>query len=408
MRIPTVTDGEAPASMGRAGRFAIFAVVFFAFVDNFALLPVTGPYAEALGAGPIGIAVAVAAYSITNLVFDVIGGALVDRFGRRRTLVWSLAISPIALALYAAADSLDTLVAFRVLHGAAGGMVTAAVFTVVGDIAPVGQRGRYIGRAGALIGLAAIVGPAFGGEASARATSPEGFHLVFFAVAALLAVGLALTLGFVRETRAEVVVPAPGRMGAWRELLANPMLRATYLGTTAYTFAVGTLAAFFAVDLQDAGYDRRVSGSLLALFGLIAVLVMLWRRVAASVDERGPIPATVIGLGCLAVSGVLLTLPITLATATAAMVVYGVGYGFVFPAVGGAVTVAAPAAERGRAYGLFNVAFDLGISIGPIVGGFAAADLGIGAYVPAVLVCGVAIALLLRMRASAVPPSSRP
>lgn len=407
MRIPTVSDGDAPAVMGRAGRIAIFAVVFFAFLDNFALLPVTGPYAEALGAGPIGIAVAVAAYSLTNLAFDLIGGALVDRFGRRRTLVWSLAISPIALALYAAADSLGTLVALRVLHGAAGGMVTAAVFTVVGDIAPVGERGRYVGRAGALIGLAAIVGPAFGGEASARATGPDGFHTVFFVVAALLSVGLALTLGFVRETRAAVVVPDAGRPSAWRDLLANPMLRATYLGTIAYTFAVGTLAAFFAVDLQDAGYDRRVSGLLLALFGLIAVLVMLWRRAARSVDERGPVPATVLGLGCLAVSGVLLTLPISLATAAAAMVVYGIGYGFVFPAVGGAVTLAAPAGERGRAYGLFNVAFDLGISIGPLAGGFAAADLGVGAYVPAVLVCVAAIALLLRMRPGTRPTTSR-
>ncbi|MFM8999790.1 MAG: MFS transporter [Actinomycetota bacterium] len=407
MRIPTVSDGDAPAVMGRAGRIAIFAVVFFAFLDNFALLPVTGPYAEALGAGPIGIAVAVAAYSLTNLAFDLIGGALVDRFGRRRTLVWSLAISPIALALYAAADSLGTLVALRVLHGAAGGMVTAAVFTVVGDIAPVGERGRYVGRAGALIGLAAIVGPAFGGEASARATGPDGFHTVFFVVAALLSVGLALTLGFVRETRAAVVVPDAGRPSAWRDLLANPMLRATYLGTIAYTFAVGTLAAFFAVDLQDAGYDRRVSGLLLALFGLIAVLVMLWRRAARSVDERGPVPATMLGLGCLAVSGVLLTLPISLATAAAAMVVYGIGYGFVFPAVGGAVTLAAPAGERGRAYGLFNVAFDLGISIGPLAGGFAAADLGVGAYVPAVLVCVAAIALLLRMRPGTRPTTSR-
>lgn len=389
--------------MGRAGRIAIFSVVFLAFLDNFALLPVVGPYARSLGAGSIGIAVAVAAYSITNLVFDVVGGALVDRFGRRRTLVWSLAISPIALALYATAGSLGSLVVLRIVHGAAGGMVTAAVFTVVGDIAPVGERGRYVGRAGALIGLAAIVGPAFGGEASARATGPEGFHMVFYAVAAMLAIGLVMTLGFLRETRSGVSVPAPGAPSAWRDLLMNPMLRATYLGTIAYTFAVGTLAAFFSVDLEDAGYDRRVSGSLLALFGLIAVIVMLWRRAARSVDERGPVPATVIGLACLAGSSALLLLPVTMTTAAASMVIYGVGYGFVFPAVGGAVTVAAPPSERGRAYGLFNVAFDLGISIGPLAGGFAAADLGISAYIPAIFVCLTAIALLLRMRRTTGP-----
>ncbi|MFM7719189.1 MAG: MFS transporter [Actinomycetota bacterium] len=371
--------------------------MFLAFVDNFALLPVTGPYAEALGAGPIGIAVAVAAYSITNLVFDVVGGALVDRYGRRRTLVWSLAVSPIAVALYAFADSVPSLVALRVLHGAAGGMVTAAVFTVVGDVAPVGQRGRAIGRAGALIGLAAVLGPAFGGEASAHATGPEGFHPVFWTIAALLVVGLGLTLGLIRETRSEVAIPAPGAPGAWRDLLARPMLRAAYLGTFAYTFAVGTVAAFFAVDLEAAGFSRATSGGLLSLFGVIAVVVMLLRRVAGSVDERGPVPATVVGLSCLAASGALLMLTPSILIATVAMVVYGVGYGFVFPAVGGAVTVAAPVAERGRAYGLFNVAFDLGISVGPIVGGFAVVWVGASPSLPAVVVCLAAVALLPRI-----------
>ena len=398
MRIP-VSQGEpgAAAPIGRAGRIAVFAVVFFAFVDNFALLPVTGPYAEALGAGPLGIAVAVAAYSITNLLFDLVGGSLVDRFGRRRTLVWSLAISPVAIALYASATSLPSLVLLRVVHGAAGGMVTAAIFTVIGDIAPVGERGRYVGRAGALIGLAAIVGPAFGGEASAHATGPEGFHVVFRTIAVLLAVGLALTLGFVRETRASVVVPDPGAPDTWRDLLRRPMLRATYVGTVAYTFAVGTVAAFFAVDLEAAGYGREVSGPLLGLFGLVAVVVMLLRRAARSVDDRGPVPMTVVGLACLATSGLLLTLPVTLAGATAAMVVYGVGYGAVFPAVGGAVTIAAPIEERGRAYGLFNVAFDLGISVGPLAGGAVVAAFGASPYLPAIVVCVAAIALLPRI-----------
>ncbi|MFM8943687.1 MAG: MFS transporter [Actinomycetota bacterium] len=402
MRIP-VNEGDpgSAAPLGRAGRSAVFAVVFLAFIDNFALLPVTGPYAEALGAGPLGIAIAVAAYSLTNLAFDIVGGSLVDRFGRRRTLVWSLAISPIAIALYASATSLTSLVLLRIVHGAAGGMVTAAVFTVVGDIAPVGERGRYVGRAGALIGLAAIVGPAFGGEASAHAVGPEGFHVVFRTIAILLAVGLALTLGFIRETGASVAVPDPGAPGAWRDLLGRPMLRAAYLGTAAYTFAVGTVATFFAVDLDAAGYGRAVSGPLLGLFGLIAVVVMLLGRVARSVDARGPVPMASVGLACLAASGLLLMLPVSMTTATVAMVVYGVGYGAVFPAVGGAITVAAPAGERGRAYGLFNVAFDLGISIGPLAGGFAADRLGASPYLPAVLVCVAAIAVLRSMRTAA-------
>lgn len=396
MPAATSTDEPSPVVAGRAGRIAVFSIVFLAFIDNFALLPVVGPYARSLGAGPLGIGVAVAAYSLTNLVFDVVGGSLVDRFGRRRTLAWSLAISPVALAAYTLATSTEMLIALRVVHGAAGGMVTAAVFTVVGDIAPVGQRGRYVGRAGALIGIAAVVGPAFGGAAS----TGDRYATVFLTVAALLVVGLLLTVRLVPETLARVATPSAGDPGRWRALVARPMLQASYLGTFAYTFAVGTVAAFFAVDLEDAGYGRATSGGLLAVFGLVAVLVMLSRR-SRAVDERGPVPPTVTGLCFLIGSTALLSLPVSIVGATAAMVLYGLGYGFVFPAVGGAVTLATQPEERGRAYGLFNVAFDLGIGVGPIVGGAVLGATGSAAYAPATVVCALAAGVLIARRGRA-------
>jgi MFS family permease len=66
-----------------------------------------------------------------------------------------------------------------------------------------------------------------------------------------------------------------------------------------------------------------------------------------------------------------------------ASAVFGAGYGIVFPAVTGAISLAATTRTRGRAFGLFNVAFSVGLALGPpIVGGlvagadrFAGADL---------------------------------
>jgi MFS family permease len=52
-----------------------------------------------------------------------------------------------------------------------------------------------------------------------------------------------------------------------------------------------------------------------------------------------------------------------------AMILYGVGYGLIFPAAAGAVAMATEPGERGRASGAFNLSFDLGISAGPILGG---------------------------------------
>ena len=77
------------APLTRRSRTAIYVAVFLAFIDNFALLPVIGPRAQELGGTPFLVGIAIAAYSLANLAFDPIGGALADRLGRRRVVAVS-------------------------------------------------------------------------------------------------------------------------------------------------------------------------------------------------------------------------------------------------------------------------------------------------------------------------------
>ena len=63
-------------------RVAIYSAVFLAFLDNFVLLPVIAPRAAELGGGSVAVGLAIAAYSFANLIFNLLGGFLADRFGR--------------------------------------------------------------------------------------------------------------------------------------------------------------------------------------------------------------------------------------------------------------------------------------------------------------------------------------
>ena len=90
----------------RRGRVAVYVAVLLAFLDNFALLPLIAPRAQELGADAFGVGVAVAAYSLTNLVLNLLGGTLTDRFGRRIVLLVSLAGSPLCLVLYGLSTTL--------------------------------------------------------------------------------------------------------------------------------------------------------------------------------------------------------------------------------------------------------------------------------------------------------------
>jgi DHA1 family multidrug resistance protein-like MFS transporter len=368
----------AASALSQRSRVAIYLAIFLAFIDNFALLPVIGPRAEELGGTPLLVGIAIAAYSLANLAFDPIGGIIADRIGRRRVVVVALIISPIAIAIYAFADSLPLFLMARVIHGASGGVLSAALFALLGDAAPVGERGRTLGRAGALIGVAAVLGPA----SAALVSNLFGVNAVFLGVAGVIAIGLALVLPLLPETL--IVTPATRRtIGVWHRILGEPRVRVALLAIFGLEAAVGSVTGFIKDGLiqraLDEGrtyeaalrYAAGASGGLFTIFGIIAIALML-SRISTRVDKRGPFGISLVGLAALVGALALLALSPTLTIDLVAMVLYGIGYGLIFPAAAGAIAIASAPEERGRANGAFNTAFDLGISAGPILGGLVA------------------------------------
>jgi MFS family permease len=361
--------------LSRRSRSAIYIAVFLTFIDNFALLPVIGPRAQELGGTPFLVGIAIAAYSLANLAFNLIGGALADRLGRRRVVVAALVISPLAIGVYALADSLPLFLTARVVHGASGGVLAAALFALLGDVAAPGERGKTLGRAGALIGVAAVVGPA----GAALVANAAGINAVFLGLALLIAGGLLAVLPLLPET----FTPSVARIrtpGAWRRILGNRTMRVALVAIFGLEAAVGSITGFIKDGLFQRAlemgrdtegalrYATSVSGGLFSIFGLVAIAIML-SRFAQRVDKRGPFGISLVGLGAILVALILLAVSPRLEVDLVAMILYGVGYGLIFPAAAGAVAMATEPGERGRASGAFNLSFDLGISAGPILGG---------------------------------------
>lgn len=388
----------------RRARLAAYAAVFLAFFDNFALLPLIAPRAEELGANALGVGVAVAAYSLTNLFLNLLGGSLADRVGRRLVLLVSLAVSPICIAIYGLADSLPVFLAARAVHGAFGGFLTASLFALLADLAPEGERGKTIGRAGALIGAAAVIGPAAAGFAARELGSGP----VFLAVAAIVAVGLIVVRGAIPET-----LPPPARSGApgtWRRLLADPRLRVAFLAIFALEAGVGVVTGFLKDGIVErqmaAGMDAEralryatgAQGGLFSIFALVAVILML-SPIARRVDRRGAFGLSLAGLAFLAASTGIMAVGGALVADSVAMILYGVGFGLLFPAAAGMVGIAAPAPERGRAYGIFNFSFDAGLAAGPLLAGaLAVSTLGVEPFITATILI-VLVAVLIPLAA---------
>lgn len=354
-----------------------YILTFIAFVDTFALLPTMGPYATALGATGLGIGLAIGAYSVTDIIFNVVGGTMIDRAGRRRFALMGFGIITVAMILYPLVNSVGALIGVRLLHGVGGGILIPAVYTLIGDLSRSGARGRAMGRVGALIGTVAVIGPGVAGATRARA----GFDAVFFGLAAVMLIGFLITFTRVKET-----LGTPQREEARKvsttSLLKIRNLRIACFSVFGFTVGFGSLSAFLPSQLEAMGYSPALSGGLFTALALVAVILML-TRLSAKVDMLGPRKPVLVGLPPILASLIILGVSDRLSMIGLAMILFGVGFGIVYPAVSGATAAAASTPGRGRAFGIFSVFYSMGFVIGPPLAGFLEDQTGLSPFLTA-------------------------
>src|SRR5690606_22282418 len=87
------------------------------------------------------------------------------------------------------AQSMPQLIFFRGVQGFGGGMVFACVFTVVGDLFPPAERGKYIGLFAGTFAVANVTGPALGG----LLTDHVGWRWCFFLSVPFILAAIVLT-----------------------------------------------------------------------------------------------------------------------------------------------------------------------------------------------------------------------
>ena len=390
--------GEARPTEPRlfTGPFIALAIADLAYFTSAGMLILVTPlFARGpLGADPVGVGIAVGAFSVTALVLRPWSGRESDRRGRRPLLIAGAILAAAAILAHTVVTDLAVLIVLRLVLGVAEALFFVAGFAMLADLAPRGREGEAL----SFNSLALYLGIAFGPLLGEILLGFGGFTLAWIGAAALAVVAALLSLRLpVTGKQADV---HPGPMVLIHRGVAWPSA-----GLFTGVAAMAGFLAFVAIYGRD---DLAMSstGQVLLVFGLIVVGC---RIAFAKLPDRVPpfrlasAALALIAVG-MATTGLFTTVPGLFAGAA----MMAVGVAFVTPAFFAAIARELDPSERGAAFGTVSIFLDLAFGGGPVLLGLIvdAADIPsaflLGALIPASGAIVTAFAALSR-RAVASP-----
>ncbi len=380
-----------------------------AFIDSNALNVVMPTLQQDLDASGAALLWIVNAYTLPLAALILVGGALGDRFGRKRVFMIGIVVFVLASFVCGVAPSVGILIGGRVVQGMGGAMMIPGSLALLSASYPDDERGRAIGTWSAFTTLTTILGPVLGGWLGNLGL----WRAVFFINIPLAVVSLyALNVG-VPESRDEeapkridllggflatcgmallsfgLIQAGEGRTAAWVVMatlatsafvlltfvwyeihVAHPMINLslfksrTFSGTNVMTlFLYGALSgALFFLPLnlvQVQGYSQDQAGYAILPFAVLLTLLSRWS--GGLMDRHGArllliVGPVIVGFGFLLYSFIDLTdgFQDYWTTFFPGAVVLGIGMGLTVAPLTTTVMGVVPSSKSGVASGINN------------------------------------------------------
>ena len=342
----------------------------------FPILPIVG---QALGIAPAMIGLILSLNRITRLGINPLTGHLVDRFGARWPLVGGLLVEGLATLCYtkglASAHAAGWFLLGRALWGVGSSLLLVGSLTAALIVSSAAERGRATALVRMALSFGVPAGLLLGGLVADLVSARAAFlSATFITLGGMIAAYFIAPRkrGAAAEQRHHA--PPPAGAAVLRDLLRSGPLWIIWLFNFIVFFSVqGVILSALVLIVRDRHLmlpALNAEGSAGMLMGVMLGTSAIVSWIAGrSIDERGNrarilLPAAA-GLAC---GFAVLALAHTLLPAALALGVIGIGLGGIsVPLIVVMGELISP--ERyGRAIGIYQVAGDIGGSLGPITG----------------------------------------
>ena len=348
-------------------------IVVTLFVDSIGstlLFPFFALYiTQKFGVGMTQAGVLLGMSSLFGLVGSMLGGALTDRFGRRRLILFGLTFSALSSLSFGLAWNIKILYFLIVIVGLLSRIANPAYDAMLADILPKAKQQEGFGITRVAFNFAWIFGTALGGLIAARS------FLALFLIDAFLSIMLMMLLYIylpetqphqhdVQKKHEPFLKTLVGYRFILRDLAYMVFTLAGMVSLLVYQQQYGSLAVYLRDVHQISSQNY---GVMLSIAGLEVVLFQLW--ISRAIRKYPPF--LMMGFGTLFfmigfmligfVQGVLLF--------TICIILITIGEMITFPTNRVIATRFAPAEMRGRYMAIYDLGWALPATLGPAAAG---------------------------------------
>lgn len=307
-------------------------------------------------------------FAISSFLGSMIGGALTDRWGRKKILLFGLAMSGLSSVLMGLIDLLPMFLVVTLLVGILSDVAGPAYQSLVADLLPENQRAQGFGILRVVANLAVVIGPLIGGLLASKS------YLILFITDATTSIITAAILYFaLRETyHPKVTGEAQESMAATFKGYIHVVRDSAFVGFLIASILM--VLVYMQMNTTLAVYLRDNHGVLERGFGYIlslnaAMVVLFQFSITRWVNRYRPLIIMTIGTLFYAVGFAMYGFVTAFWLFLLAMAIITIGEMFVSPVSQSIVARMAPEDMRGRYMAVYGFSWLIPFAIGPLLAG---------------------------------------